>query len=216
MLNIPPSVDSVVEIFNQAIIDFHKDQNGTNVFFHADNLLTRISQGDFQANNLPKLLYEKAWVDTVQWHLEDEIRCEEIAPITALEIKRHIDKLNQYRTDLVERLEEFYAIFFQNINPAKDARVNTETLGWALDRLSILGLKIYHMQIEATRDTQSPQLKIRSEQQWKILGQQQKILIRAITEFIRDIQLGKAYFHTYKQMKMYNDPNLNPILYQNR
>lgn len=212
-----PSIARITQIFTQAILDFHADNQGNNVFMHAHKLLSKIAKSqatDFQSSDLSALLYEKAWVDTVQWHLEDEIRATDIEPRLALEIKRNIDKLNQYRTDLVEALEELYAGFFQNIPLLPEARRNTETLGWALDRLSILCLKIYHMQIEATRANQGLALQQQCTEQWQILLSQRRILQQAIAGFIADIQAGKVYFNTYKQMKMYNNPQLNPVLYQ--
>lgn len=210
-----PNIEAVNQIFWQAIIDFHADteKGGNDVFLHAHKIISKIELAVPKPQELRELLYEKAWVDTVQWHLEDEIRREDIEPSFALQIKRSIDKLNQYRTDLVEALEELYAVFFQDISVRKDARMNTETLGWALDRLAILALKIYHMQIEATRVNQEPELQNSCYNKWQLLLAQQQILSEAISALISDIQAGAVHFHTYKQMKMYNDPRLNPVLY---
>jgi hypothetical protein len=158
------------------------------------------------------LLYEKCWIDTVQWHLEDIIRKPDIDPVEALKIKRQIDKYNQKRTDLVEKIDEFIYEKFKNIPKKPDARINTETPGWAIDRLSILNLKIYHWAEEANRQDASEEHRKKAKEKLNILLQQREDLTTAINQLFKELAEGKVIAKTYKQMKMYNDPELNPVL----
>jgi len=168
----------------------------------------------YHKEKLEHLLYLKNWIDTVQWHLEDIIRNPAIDPKEALAIKRRIDSSNQERTDVVEYIDSYFLDKYKDVVPQQGASVNTESPAWAIDRLSILELKIYHMDIEANRVDASEEHKITCEQKLKTLLEQRNDLCRAIDELIRDIEQGKKYMKTYKQMKMYNDPSLNPVLYQ--
>ena len=158
------------------------------------------------------LLYEKCWIDTMQWHLEDIIRKPDIDPKEGIKIKRKIDELNQKRTDLVELIDEYIYNKFKEIPVRKDARLNTETPGWAIDRLSILNLKIYHWKEEANREDASYEHRKKAKEKLAILLQQQKDLTKAINQLLKELSEGKVIARTYKQMKMYNDPELNPIL----
>jgi len=157
------------------------------------------------------LLYKKNWIDTVQWHLEDLIRDPSIEPAEALRIKRRIDASNQERTDLVEQLDTLFYREFSGVPRLPGAVLNTETPAWAIDRLSILALKIYHMQVEALRKD-SPKAQSCREK-WEILTIQRKDLSLAIDQLLADLKAGRKYMKLYKQMKMYNDPFLNPVLY---
>lgn len=163
----------------------------------------------YDENSLDFLLFKKNWIDAVQWHLEDIIRDPDIEPVKALEIKRWIDKSNQERTDLVECIDSYFFLKFQNILHLPDAGLNTETPAWAIDRLSILALKIYHMQVEAQRPNAAPGCMYK----WKVLLTQREDLSKAIDILLDELESGKKYMKLYKQMKMYNDPLLNPILY---
>ena len=168
----------------------------------------------YHKDKLEHLLYLKSWIDTVQWHLEDIIRNPSIDPKEALAIKRRIDSSNQERTDVVEYIDSYFLDKYKDVVPQQGASINTESPAWAIDRLSILALKIYHMDVEANRADASEEHKVTCEQKLNTLFEQRNDLCRAIDELIRDIEQGKKYMKVYKQMKMYNDPSLNPVLYQ--
>ena len=195
-------------IFEQVISDYHK----------FDDVDTPISIPNYPNNseefyvNLSELLYKKCWIDTVQWHLEDLIRDPEINPVDALALKRRIDKSNQDRTDLVEEIDEYFDGITKMV-PDNDAPINTETPAWAIDRLSILSLKIYHMQeqTERTDVDESHIQKCRSK--LHILNLQREDLSTAIDTLLEDIFYGRKKMRLYKQMKMYNDESTNPVLY---
>ena len=189
-------------IFNRAIDDYHR-------FDDVDHPVGN----PFDEGSLDHLLYMKNWVDTVQWHLEDIIRDPEIDPAEALKIKRRIDKSNQVRTDMVEYIDSYLLDKYKAVVPQSDARLNTETPAWAIDRLSILALKIYHMRQETQRTDVDDEHRAACRKKLGVLLSQQADLSRAIEELIEDIEAGRKYMKTYKQMKMYNDPALNPVLY---
>ena len=194
-------------------------QNANKIFAQAIDDYHRYDDVDHQHSNpyaegtIDHLLYMKNWVDTVQWHLEDIIRDPQIDPVEALKIKRRIDKSNQDRTDMVEYVDSYLLDKYKEVVPAPDARLNTETPAWAIDRLSILALKIYHMAREAERTDVDDEHRAACRKKLGVLLSQQADLSRAIEELIEDIEAGRKYMKTYKQMKMYNDPALNPVLY---
>ena len=192
------------EIFNQSINDYHVKDN-----------VDEPVKNQFPNGTLERILYAKNWIDTVQWHLEDIIRDTNIEPNEALKIKRRIDASNQERTDLVEYIDSWFLEKYKNITPNDNARLNSETPAWAFDRLSILALKIYHMSLEAHRDSASDEHRNNCSQKLNVLLEQKKDLSEAITQLLDDIENGKIKMKSYKQMKMYNDESLNPILYQN-
>jgi hypothetical protein len=158
-------------------------------------------------------LYLKNWIDTVQWHFEDIIRDPHIDPAEALVLKRRIDKSNQDRTDLVELIDSYFLDQYKDVAPLAGATINTESPAWAVDRLSILALKIYHMSQEVERTDTTPAPHAQCEAKLAILLEQQQDLSTAIDQLIADIEAGRKYMKVYKQMKMYNDPALNPVLY---
>lgn len=162
---------------------------------------------------IENLLFPKNWIDAVQWHLEDIIRNPDIDPIEALAIKRRIDRSNQDRTDLVELIDSYFLDLYKAVTPLPDATINTESPAWAIDRLSILALKIYHMQQEVERNDASEEHIEKCRAKLAVLLQQREDLSTAIDQLIADIAAGHKYMKVYKQMKMYNDPALNPILY---
>ena len=168
----------------------------------------------YHKDKLEHLLYLKNWIDNVQWHLEDIIRNPAIEPKEALAIKRRIDSSNQERTDVVEYIDSYFLDKYKDVAPQPGASINTESPAWAIDRLSILALKIFHMDIEANRLDATEEHKITCGQKLGTLLEQRNDLSRALDELIRDIEQGKKYMKVYKQMKMYNDPSLNPVLYQ--
>ncbi len=189
-------------IFEKAILDYH-------VY---DNVDAPINN-PFQFQTIEYFLYLKNWIDTVQWHLEDIIRDPQIDPVEALAIKRRIDKSNQERTDMVEMIDSYFLDKYKEIKPLANAKINTESPAWAVDRLSILALKIYHMHQEVIREDADEAHKQACQKKLDVLLEQKKDLSSAIDELLADIEKGEKYMKVYKQMKMYNDPNLNPILY---
>lgn len=190
-------------VFSKSIEDYH---------VHDD--VDAEEKNTFPNGSLERLLYAKNWIDTVQWHLEDIIRDENIAPEDALVLKRRIDASNQKRTDLVEYIDSWFLQKYENINPEPSARINTETPAWAVDRLSILALKIYHMSLEANRETASTEHRNACSQKLNTLLEQKEDLFDSINQLLADIENGKVKMKVYKQMKMYNDESLNPVLYQ--
>lgn len=196
-------IDFIYQIFEQSVDDYH-------IVDSVDQPIeVPYEQGTFE-----HLLYKKNSIDCIQWHLEDIIRDPDIDPIKALQIKRRIDVLNQERTDLVERIDDFYFNYFSNIKPRPDARINTESIAWALDRLSILSLKIYHMEAEANRDDASEEHTQQCANKLSLLYTQKKDLITALRQLLADIAEGKRIVKVYRAVKMYNDPSTNPILYR--
>ncbi|MCM1336135.1 MAG: DUF4254 domain-containing protein [Candidatus Amulumruptor caecigallinarius] len=160
------------------------------------------------------LLAEKNWVDAVQWHLEDIIRDPDIDPVEALALKRRIDRSNQVRTDMVEDIDSHFRSLYADVTPLPGATINTESPAWALDRLSILALKIFHMQAEVCRTNASEAHIAKCQAKLDILLEQQRDLISAIDALLADIAAGRKYMKVYRQMKMYNDADTNPVLYK--
>ena len=193
------------KIFDAVVADYHK----------IDDVDSPICN-PFAPMTIENILYLKNWIDTVQWHLEDIIRNPEIDPIEALAIKRRIDKSNQDRTDLVERIDSYFLEKYKDTKIKQSAVINTESPAWAIDRLSILALKIYHMQIEAERKDADKEHKEACQQKLAVLLEQRTDLSTAIDQLLRDLENGDRDMKVYKQMKMYNDPNLNPVLYQKK
>lgn len=189
-------------VFERAIADYHK----------TDNVDTPISN-PYEEKSIEYYLYLKNWIDTVQWHLEDIIRDPQIDPVKALAIKRRIDRSNQDRTDLVELIDSYFLDKFSNVKVLPDATINTESPAWAVDRLSILALKIFHMKIEAERTDTAQDQQERCRQKLAVLMEQKKDLSEAIDMLLDDMAAGRKFMKVYKQMKMYNDPTLNPVLY---
>lgn len=184
--------------------------------YHVTDDVDANIENPYPERTIEHLLYLKNWIDTVQWHLEDIIRNPEIEPVEALAIKRRIDKSNQDRTDLVELIDSYFLDRYKNIKVQPDAEINTESPAWAMDRLSILALKIYHMQQEVSRKDASQEHHMQCEAKLAILLEQRLDLSTAIEELLKDIEVGNKYMKVYKQMKMYNDPELNPVLYGTR
>ena len=181
------------------------------------HLLDKVDQ-DFENpypnDSLEHLLYRKNWIDTVQWHYEDIIRDPKINPDTGMDIKRKIDKSNQDRTEMVEYIDSYFLNKYSNVVPKDNASINSESPAWALDRLSILVLKIYHMDEEYRREGAGEEHKKSCKIKLDILVEQRKDLGDAIDLLLNDISTGEKKMKVYKQMKMYNDESLNPILYK--
>ncbi len=180
--------------------------------YHIKDDINQSFKNPYPKSDINHLLYKKNWIDTVQWHYEDIIRDPKIDPSKALELKRKIDASNQDRTDLVEYIDSYFLNKYHSVQTLPNARINTESPAWAIDRLSILALKIYHMQEEATRSDASDEHIKKCDQKLKVLLEQKEDLSTAIDQLLTDIEQGKILMKTYKQMKMYNDEELNPVL----
>lgn len=192
-------------VFEQSIKDYHK----------FDSVEQPINN-PFHKEKFEHLLYFKNWIDTVQWHFEDIIRNPEIDPVDALVLKRKIDASNQERTDMVEYIDSYFLQKYAHVVAKNDAKINSESPAWAFDRLSILALKIYHMQEETLRTDASETHKDKCQAKLNILLEQRTDLSMAIDDLLADIETGNKFMKVYKQMKMYNDDDLNPVLYQNK
>jgi len=189
-------------IFQRAIDDYH-------VHDQIDHPINN----PYDSNSLEHLLYLKCWIDTAQWHMEDVVRNPEIDPKDGLYWKRRIDKQNQVRTDTVEYIDSYYLQKFSTVKANDGAKINSESPAWAIDRLSILALKIYHMLQETLRtDVDNDHIKT-CQEKLNVLIEQRNDLSSSIDELLEDIEAGRKYMKVYKQMKMYNDPSLNPVLY---
>ena len=189
-------------IFGQAIRDYHL----------TDNVDTPMNN-PYERGTIDYNLYMKCWIDTVQWHFEDIIRDPHIDPIEALNLKRRIDRSNQDRTDLVEEIDSYFRHKYSEVKTLPEARLNTESPAWAIDRLSILALKIYHMRQETERTDASEEHIRKCGAKLAVLLEQQVDLSTAIGQLLDDIAAGKKYMKVYRQMKMYNDADTNPVLY---
>ncbi len=190
------------DLFRQSIRDYHR----------ADHVDTPIANS-FAADDIQFLLYQKNWIDTVQWHLEDLIRSPAIRPDELVAIKRRIDRSNQDRTDTVEQIDGWFFEQFCSILPKPGARLNSETPAWLLDRMSILQLKLYHFREQTERPDAPDEHRQKARQKLAVLTEQEGDLARCFDELLDDIRTGNRYIKVYRQMKMYNDPTLNPVLY---
>ena len=190
-------------IFGQAIRDYHL----------TDNVDTPMNN-PYERGTIDYNLYMKCWINTVQWHFEDIIRDPHIDPIEALNLKRRIDRSNQDRTDLVEEIDSYFRHKYSEVKTLPEARLNTESPAWAIDRLSILALKIYHMREQVERDDADDEHRAKCAAKLDVLLEQQQDLGLAIDQLLEDIEAGRKYMKVYRQMKMYNDPSTNPILYK--
>lgn len=192
-------------IFEESINDYHKYDN-----------VDRPIHNPYPKDKIEHLLYLKNWIDTVQWHFEDIIRDPKIDPVEALTLKRRIDASNQERTDIVEYIDSYFLQKYNDTKVKSTAKINSESPAWALDRLSILALKIYHMNEEAIRVAASQEHRDKCQPKLIILLEQKSDLSTAIDDLLLDIQNGEKFMKVYKQMKMYNDEELNPVLYQSK
>ena len=196
------TADECYRIFQRSIDAYHVND-------HVDTPLAN----PYPPTQIEHLLYHKNWIDTVQWHLEDIIRMPDIAPEEGMGIKRRIDRSNQHRTDMVEKIDDYFQAQFGQVVPNANARINSETPAWLLDRMSILLLKIYHMQEQTLRqDVEADHIK-RCEAKLAVLLEQKTDMQHAFDELMEDIRTGARRFKVYRQMKMYNDVSLNPALY---
>ncbi len=192
-------------VFQQSISDYH---------VHDD--VNQPINNPFSIDQFEHLLYHKNWIDTVQWHFEDIIRDPNIDPVAALILKRKIDASNQERTDMVEYIDSYFLQKYSSVSPKSTAKINSESPAWAFDRLSILALKIFHMQEEANRKEATDMHRVACQTKLNVLLEQLSDLSTAVDDLLLDIENGDKFMKVYKQMKMYNDDDLNPILYQNK
>ncbi|UGU17843.1 DUF4254 domain-containing protein [Sinomicrobium kalidii] len=184
--------------------------------YHEKDDVYQPFENPYPKDQIEHLLYRKNWIDTVQWHYEDIIRDPRIDPVSALDLKRKIDASNQDRTDTVEYIDSYFLDKYRDVEPKPDATINSESPAWAIDRLSILALKIYHMEEEVNREGASGVHKAKCREKLQVLLEQKKDLSSAIDRLLADIEAGNKYMKVYKQMKMYNDEELNPVLYQHK
>lgn len=189
-------------IFERAVADYHKTDS-----------VDAEMQNPYEFKSIEYYLYLKCWIDAVQWHYEDLIRDPEIVPEEAVALKRRIDKSNQDRTDLVELIDSYFLDVFKDVKPLEGATINTETPAWAVDRLSILSLKIWHMREQAERTDADAEHRQKCADKLAVLLQQKEDLSGALDALLEDIRAGRKYMKLYKQMKLYNDPSTNPVLY---
>ncbi|WP_438964956.1 DUF4254 domain-containing protein [Flavobacterium sp.] len=192
-------------IFEESINDYHVHDN-----------VDQPINNKYPKDKIEHLLYAKNWVDTVQWHYEDIIRDPQIDPVAALTLKRKIDASNQVRTDMVEYIDSYFLQKYSAVQVKDDAKINTESPAWAIDRLSILALKIYHMNEEATRTEASAEHRAKCQEKLNVLLDQKSDMFTSIDQLMVDFENGDKFMKVYKQMKMYNDDELNPVLYQNK
>jgi len=195
--------DKANKIFQEVIEKYHEQDTVEQPFSNPY---------DSENELIEHLLYRKCWIDTVQWHYEDIIRDKHIDPVDALSLKRQIDASNQDRTDTVEYIDSYFLEQFKDINPKDNATINSESPAWAIDRLSILALKIYHMHEEANREDASQEHQMKCKAKLDVLLEQRVDLSTAINQLLEDIAAGNKYMKVYRQMKMYNDDELNPVL----
>ena len=198
-------VEQCNAIFAQAVADYHRTDD-----------VDAPMPNPYAAGTIENELYCKNWIDTVQWHLEDIIRDPQIDPAEALVIKRRIDKSNQDRTDLVEHIDSYFWEQFHEVKPQPDARINTESPAWAIDRLSILHVKIWHMQEQVDRTDVSAEQHDKCVAKLAVLKEQLEDLTTSIQQLLEDYSSGARVMKMYRQMKMYNDPTLNPVLYNKK
>jgi hypothetical protein len=194
-----------IDVFRRSVSDFH-----------VHNDVDAPVENPFLPGSLEHLFYSKNYIDTVQWHLEDIVRDPQIDPIAGLALKRRIDKSNQDRTDLVEQIDDFFLSLYKDVHVDGHATINTESPAWAIDRLSILILKIWHMSEEVLRPGATEEHQQKCNSKLQVLLEQEKDLSNSIDELIEDISSGKKIMKVYRQMKMYNDPSLNPVLYNSK
>jgi hypothetical protein len=197
--------ENCYQIYEKSVADYHITDD-----------VDAAQNNPFAEGDLNHTLYAKNWIDAVQWHLEDIIRDPEIDPVAALALKRRIDKSNQDRTDMVEELDSYFRDKFKSVAVLDSATINTESPAWAFDRLSILALKIYHMNVEVARTDATPQHIARCKAKLDVLLEQRIDLITAIDQLLDDIAAGRKYMKVYRQMKMYNDADTNPVLYASK
>jgi len=184
--------------------------------YHLTDDVDAAMPNPYEPKSIEYYLFLKNWIDTVQWHLEDIIRNPNIDPVEALAIKRRIDKSNQDRTDLVELIDSYFWDKYKAVKTLPEAKINAESPAWAIDRLSILALKIYHMQAEVNRTDTDENHRAQCSKKLDVLLEQRKDLSAAIDQLLAEIEAGTKYMKVYKQMKMYNDPALNPVLYMKK
>lgn len=199
-----------IKISKKAIKIFEKSVND----YHVYDDITRNPNNPFENKSFEHLLYEKNWIDTVQWHYEDIIRDPDIDPIEGMKLKRLIDSSNQNRTEMVEYIDSYFLNLYSSVTTRENAKVNTESPAWAIDRLSILILKIYHMEEESNRKDVSEDHRNNCQKKLNVLIEQREDLSDSIDQLLIDLSTGIKKMRVYKQMKMYNDESLNPVLYK--
>lgn len=150
------------------------------------------------------------------WHEEDIARSRDVGDARIAEVKRSIDGYNQNRNDWIEKIDDWITEYLQQnlIQAPSSAQLNTETPGSVIDRLSILALRIYHLNEQAERADASPEHIESVQRKIAVCLLQHDDLSISLEQLLGDIGAGRKRHLTYRQFKMYNDPTLNPYLYQ--
>lgn len=190
------------EVFDRATADYHITDN-----------IDAPRPTPYAEGSIESILYTKNWIDVAQWHMEDLIRDPQIEPVAAVALKRRIDSSNQERTDMVEEIDTWFRDKYADVKPLPDATINTESTAWAIDRLSILAVKIFHMRAETEREDAGDLHREKCAAKLAVLLEQRADLTAAIDTLLDDISAGRKYMKVYRQMKMYNDADTNPVLY---
>ncbi len=192
-----------IKVFEKSVDDYHVYDD-----------INRSASNPYDKKDFEHLLYEKNWIDSVQWHYEDIIRDPDIDPSEGMSLKRLIDSSNQNRTEMVEYIDSYFLNLYSSVTTRENAKVNTESPAWAIDRLSILILKIYHMEEESNRKDVSEDHRNNCQKKLNVLIEQREDLSESIDQLLIDLSTGIKKMRVYKQMKMYNDESLNPVLYK--
>lgn len=184
--------------------------------YHVTDRVDAPYTNPYPAGSIEAILFDKNWIDVNQWHMEDLIRAPQINPAEAVVLKRRIDSSNQERTDMVENIDSWFRDKYQDVKVLEGATINTESPAWAIDRLSILAVKIYHMRAEAEREDATDGHREKCSAKLAVLLEQRVDLTDAIDTLLDDIAAGRKYMKVYRQMKMYNDADTNPVLYASK
>lgn len=169
--------------------------------YHATDRVDATVHNPYEVKSMEFYLYLKNWIDAVLWHLEDMIRNPAIDPVEVVAIIRRIDKSNQDRTDLVELIDSFFFDQYKHVKLLPGATINTETPAWAVDRLSTLILKIYHMRQELDRPEATSEHRIKCQKKLDVLLEQKNDLCMALDQLLVDINAGRKYMKVYNISK---------------
>jgi hypothetical protein len=185
--------------------------------WHREPVDNPYAQGD-SVESLLGIVCQQHQFNYLLWHEEDIARSREVTDAQIANVKRNIDRYNQSRNDWIERIDDWITadLARHTIVCPSDARLNTETPGSAMDRLSIMSLRIYHLDEQLTREDIDDAHREKVNMRLGICRLQHHDLANSLHELLEDIYAGNKRHRTYRQMKMYNDPTLNPYLYSKK